>query len=409
MAAATPPTSSTSGSTPGPTTGPHSGGDLNRRLRRLGVRGRRMRRGWTRERVIEVAQTLAWTIPLTLLLWVWAQDQQIEEQAVPNVRVRLDHVDPQMAVTRLSRDGTAADSTGNRPISATLVLRGPRAGLTEVLRPIREQGGDGLEIDLSLGASERTSVELAQELSDLPRFREAGVTVVGASPSTVDVRVERLGEVPANIVPGGDLRASEIVGAPTFAPSRVLIRGPSSVLDVLRELAGEDGPTVVAQIPNRVGEGEQQLDVPVELPADLKQRLVDRIGAVEAARIWLEPTKVEVRFSRRARTLEQYEVPTVVIWVDKLARMEGEYNVRFPELDLPLLNRVRVEGPEETIARLKPGGDLAQSVRARLQLEADDRTRANMPIRRQLKIELPPDVSLVGEEPTVTFELVPAE
>ena len=390
---------------PDPTPQPLTGGALNRRLRRLGVAGRRARREWTRERVLEIGRTLLWTVPLTLLLWVWAQDQQIEEQTVPNVRVTLDHRNPQMAVTRLDRNGDG-------PLVTTLTLRGPRGGLTEVLRPLREQGAEGLTVELEQGESERAGIVLAQQLSSLPLFRDAGVTVTDTSPAAVQVRVEPFGELEVAVGVGGQLRESGLTGPIAIEPSRVTVRGPQAALDALEQLVADaDGPTVVAGVraDDKSPPGEVQTrEATIDLADVAREALVREVGAAEVSKLRLDPPVVAATYTRRERALEQYTIPTVSLWTSKPSVMEGMFEVAFPELSsgVFVINSVPVEGPPEVLQRMRPGGDLEGRVRAVLMLEPGDRNRPGETIQRQVSIELPDGVTLVGTPPTVAFRLV---
>src|SRR5688500_18044559 len=99
---------------------------LGRRLRALGVSGRRLQRGWTHERTMEVGRTLVYVVPLTLLIWVWAQDQQIEERALQNVPIYVEHLDGQKVVTILQTATGESVPRSGRNVLATLTFRGPR-------------------------------------------------------------------------------------------------------------------------------------------------------------------------------------------------------------------------------------------------------------------------------------------
>ena len=132
------------------TTSPLSKGGTSGRWRRL-TRGR----WFTQRRLLEVGQTLAWTLPLTLLLWVWAQTQQITEQVVPDVTVQLRHESPQMLLTY---NGGLRGSA-----STTLTLRGSRGALQDVARQLSESNVNGLELALDLPEDDQVTVDLRRE------------------------------------------------------------------------------------------------------------------------------------------------------------------------------------------------------------------------------------------------------
>ena len=374
---------------------------LTNRLRRLGVRGRHARRAWTRRRTMEVLQTLAWTAPLTLLLWVWAQDQQIEEQAVQNVRVDLRHADPQVAIGLLrATPGVASNS-----LPVTLTLRGSRSGLDEVLRPLREEGRP-MEAVVSPEPAPRLSLDLRPVLAENPLFVEGGVTLAAVSPAAVEVRVEAIAEASAPVVAGGELPASEVTDEPTFDPPRVALRGPQALLRALANLSDGGEVEVAARLPADWPEGGATRPVPVELPPTLRSRAEAALGAGSLDRLRIEPATVEATLTRRARALEERELPTVPIWVDKPAALEGRATVLLPDLAEPVLNNVRVRGPASAIRRL---GQAGSRVRARLPLTGDDRNRVGSRFERQIVWDAPPDVEVLTEPPTLTVELVRSE
>ena len=388
-------------------------------LRRVNRESRRLRRGWTRDRLGEVGITLAWTIPLTLLLWVWAQDQQIEEQTLPGVRLSLEHEDPGVVVRRVDPvTGRPSDRAGADAVAVT--LRGTRAGLAEAVRPLREQA-EPLRVGVGVEPTERVRLDLRAALGAAAQFADAGVSVVGVSPASMEVRVERLAEARARVVPGGTLPADELAEPPIFEPAQITIRGPEAVVSRLNELAGEDGPVAAAQLsadpadprsaaaalaaPDGAAVEEQ---VPVALPIDLAGRLRVAVGSAEAGRLTFEPPRVLARFARRPRAYGEVTLATVLIWIEQPAAFEEVARVTFPDLPEPRVTDVRLRGPAAVVDRIRAGGEDAPPVVAKLRLDPADRTRMGRPIDRRLELVLPPGVEALDPPPVVTFVLQPA-
>ncbi len=390
---------------PSPAQAPHRP-DLSHRLRRLGVSGRRLRRGWTHERTIEIIQTLAWTIPLTLLLWVWAQDQQVDEQSLTNINLTVNHVDPQriaMALVSGSLGGETQLRAEFGPTPITVTVRGPRAGVVEAFRPLRERS-NGLNLEIDGDPADRTTIDLRQRLNELPEFVEAGVTVVEVSPPTLEVRVDRLISVQVPVVAGyGPLAETEVVGVPVFEPALVTIRGPSRALVALEQAAGSDGLRVVATFDAASAVGEQKQSLRVQLPPELPERLLAD-GLTEVRNLNIEPDLVTARFIRRDREFTELELAVVPLTIDKPVAMEGPFIVKLQDADFNRLVNVKIRGPKDLIDQLASANG-ASGIKARLKITADDRRSLDQPVTRQVIFELPPDVELVEEAPTVTFVL----
>ena len=380
--------------------------ELARRLRRLGVTGRRMRRGWTRERTIEVLRTLAWTIPLTLLLWIWAQEQQLEEQVVGGVRVRLSHEEADRFVRRIAPPGSGP-SRADAPLDVTLTLRGPRAGLQAAARELRDPSSPGLEMRLNLASAPRTSLDLRQNLVNVDVLERNGVALAEVSPASIEISVEGIDNRRVPVLPSATgLPASERVGEVGFEPPDVTLYAPERVLEAVRRFQARGEAIVSATLPEDVPAGPQTLPVPVELNPALRDDIEAEYGATALDRLRLEPLEVKASFTRRDREIAQFELPAVAISFRKPAAMEANGSVTVVELTgESIVNNVRVRGPKSVIDRLRNNPDFAAEVRAILPIEPADKFALGQVIERQLVFELPPDVELESEAPTVTFSL----
>src|SRR5690348_958680 len=82
---------------------------------------------FTRENIISNLKTLAWVVPLTLLIWIYAEREQVASMKDVSVPFELASVDPNVAVS-LSR---AQDK------NLLLELQGPQARLQDVLTALQ--------------------------------------------------------------------------------------------------------------------------------------------------------------------------------------------------------------------------------------------------------------------------------
>src|SRR5213078_3233363 len=94
---------------------------------------------FTRENVISNLKTLAWVVPLTLLIWIYAEREQVATTKDVAVPFDVVSVDPNVAI----RVRSPADQ------NLILELQGPQARLQDVLSKLR--GGllpQGLKIEV---------------------------------------------------------------------------------------------------------------------------------------------------------------------------------------------------------------------------------------------------------------------
>ena len=367
---------------------PRADGALSRRLRDLGVSGRRLRRGWTRERLKDIGFTLVYVVPLTLLIWVWAQDQQIETAPQQNVSVAINHTDAQKVVTLLGTDTNERLATrANGAVLVNLTLQGPRVGLNAVLRKLRDDGNgtdSPFKVDLRGGPTPRTAVALRERLAESPLLRDAGVGVIEVTPADVIVSIEEKVQVQAQVVAGGDLPPDELAAPPVFDPATVTLLGPRSTI---ARLTGPDGKgVVVADLPPKADPGEQTQTVPIHLP--------DRFGDVP--NVSLSRQDVKATFTRKQKQQKELELDPVALVVAKPAIMEKD---TVGVADVLTLTGLTVEGPSDAIDALRRDQSAVQAV---VTLQRYDDDPSKQPIRRRVWLNLPEGVTLKGTPPEVS-------
>lgn len=194
------------------------------------------RRSLTRERLLPNLKTLLTVAPLTLLIWVYAEQQElVTEKDVP-LRLEIASSDPaHQLVTLLNpADGLVRVS-----------LQGSQIGIDRV-KPVLEQTFVAQPLTAQIGAlppGRQTMVSLDQIQSN-KIFYSHGVTVTGCSPETLVVRVDALEDKDALVTAPAD--APGLVKA-LFDPPTVVLRGPGPLLDDLRR---SGRLTVVADLDN---------------------------------------------------------------------------------------------------------------------------------------------------------------
>ena len=357
-----------------------------RRLKRFGVSGRRLRRGWTRQRARDVALTLVYVVPLTLLIWVWAQDQQIETATQQNVTVAVNHTDAQKVVTLLgSESGERLKRGPDGTLFADLTLQGPRVGLNAVIKTLRDEAPNSpFKLELRGGSTKRTTVALRDPLAESALLRDAGVGVLEVSPADVIVSIEDKKQVQATVVAGGNLPEGDLAAPPVFDPPTVALEGPAGEID---RLIGPDGTAkVVAEMPADAEPGEQTQTVAVHLPK----------AFADAPAVALGRQNVKATFTRKQKQRVELALGPVALVVAKPAAMESSV---IGKTERDTLSGLVVEGPREAIDRLR--GD-ESAVQAIVTLRRYDDAAEPQTIRRQVRVWLPEGVALKGDPPEVS-------
>jgi hypothetical protein len=171
----------------------------------------------SREKVIENLKTLAWVIPITLVVWIYAEREQVvTPPPVSSVPIQI-APDP-IRYTEFA---------GNPDPTVSLKLTGPQQAFDRVRQQLSAIPSP-LKIDLSnIQTGMNIPVTVLDRIQNNDVFKNNGVTVQAVEPATLHVNIEELGqkdlpvEVPTQIANLSDV---------TFDPSKVTVRGPNDEL-----------------------------------------------------------------------------------------------------------------------------------------------------------------------------------
>lgn len=333
----------------------------------------KLRDAMTRERLIANLKTLAWVAPLTILLWVYAETQQIVPAENQHVPIAVRHPDPDGFVKLLDpEDG-----------DVVVEVAGPRTQVERVRR-LLQSGGDGatvqLFIDPNLSPGEH-ELSVTERLNAHELFSSNGVEVRSADPMYITVLVDELVTRELEVVPAeNNLNLS---GEPAFAPERVEVRLPSRAL--------ADGQTLVVQA------NLAAADVPSE-PGPHSVKGVPLIRPnVEG--LTLGQTAVDAKVTV-LNPESEYEYAALPIHVSGAIGILDTYRVVF-QGGGDFLPTIRFVGPADQIEALKQS---SQGPIAILDLSSHDVPGKDYTRKVQF-INLPEDVE-PKEPPSVTFQLV---
>jgi hypothetical protein len=300
-----------------------------------------------RDRWKSMLKTGALVTVVTLLVWVWAENESISRiSASPRVAVAGDE---RLAATVLENGWTG---------TVTCSLRGSNAALDTAQRVLRET------VVLQPGIAGVPSqpgehgLDMALVLREHPALKRLGVTFDDVSPSLVRVRID---EVVTRSVPLTlNLEGLELDGVPSIVPPTAELRLPKPIADAL-----PTGYELRISLPDGAGaslrdDQSQTLAVAVPIPA------LTMAGG--ARPLGVEPSTVAVTLRAKSRT-ESIVLPTVPVWIS-LPPTEGtRWDVEVLE---SFVADVTVTGPREAIAALRDG---RESPRAWVLLSSDDLER----------------------------------
>jgi hypothetical protein len=340
---------------------------------------------FARDKMVDMLRQLAWVVPLTLLIWIYAEREQITRQQNETIPFELVNSDSARLVTL------------RPPQDSNLVveLEGPRARVLDVLQRLR--GGEfprglRIEVDRSLELNREHQLPTMSLIANNDLFRRNGITVTRTQPDRISVIVDQMVERDARIepVPG----TANLAEGTKFDPPMVKVRGPLNLLQPANDPTPK--PLVVyAQLPEDVltkpGTHDVQ-DVTLTLPPNLR----------EIRGIALLTPKVNATLQVRAADarIEQFPMP---IRLDTPKGLLDKFTVT--DVSLP---GVTLIGPKDAINRLQDP-NFEPKPYALLRIDTDD---ANGRVRRSRRlrfVDLPPGVHVSDADLNreVTFQVVP--
>ncbi len=274
------------------------------------------------ERVVSSLKTAAWLVPLTLLIWVYAEQQQEYRQTINGVSVALQS-------TVSNRSTEFAD--GVQQVTVNLTLRGARDAVEKVGKQLL--GPPGLALDVGSRGTGTLDVDVVSAAQNLPLFRQAGVTVTEAQPPSIRVNVDNVLERDATVMVSP--HANQFSGSVTFDPPKVRLRGPKSQMDAVATQL--NGSLVVYADLSKV-----DLQLPGDHPPEAVPLLVPSGVTAQPAQA---SAKVRVTTAYSNATIDR-----VPILVTAPPNVWHDYYVQLGESDDPSTPPVHVTGPADKVA-----------------------------------------------------------
>jgi hypothetical protein len=311
--------------------------------------------------------------PLTILLWVYAEREQLVTKEDVHVRIKALAGNPaERIVTVLSDD---------RDVS--LDLSGPRATLG-IVRDQLAQGKAELEVLVSEDPGAEYVIPLVDRLSRNDIFAQNAVRVTKVRPAWIKVKVE------ARTSRRLRVKAKQsIIGKVVFEPAEVTVWGPKSLLESpaipAEQMVAEAD---MSKFANRTP-GHYEENVPVAFPyrnenITLAENVRAKVDIEKTEQVQLDPVRVLV------------EIPAGLLEADR-------QKVQTPVT----LANVLVTGSEESIRLLKEGKFVPAVV---VELKPEDFATQGGKVERTKRLALenyrmPKDVTVTNPERDITVTI----
>jgi hypothetical protein len=290
---------------------------------------------FSRESFVSSFKSLLWVVPLTVLIWVYAErDEDLSVSAVP---VTLD--------IRGSDPRTDVHLAGDNSI-VHVDLKGRQADV-EQIRDWLQTTPVPIEVahDLTPGQHQ---VYLQSQLNQLPRVKSRGVTISNCTPTELTVAVDEITERDIEVRARPE-DSKTLTGPPVFTPPRVKLIGPKRAIDAAKALAQASGQDLVAYA--NFMPFKQQLTEPGKhsLPA---VAISTSVPIDESRRVHFQPPAV----SAEVDVTDKAEKTITLPYIRVLAAYRSEPGPRADQYRVtyePTLTNVTVSGPDQQIALLQ--------------------------------------------------------
>lgn len=328
----------------------------------------------TRQKTLELLKTMTLVVPLTVLIWIYAERAQTSTEKATIF----------FNVTTGAPDQWASLVDDRAPV--TVELSGSRSkvdALKSELERISSERRLYVALNAAYASGTSPEVTVADLLNNYPSVRASGVTVTSASPPTVRIRLEELKSPEIRVVVPEKLRGK--LQNVVIDPPVVRVRGPQSVVDGIDSISLD-----LATLEPKVTPGPQKLtNVPLTLPQN-------------EVRLTVSPATIaSVRFDVAGNEAE-YVIPSLPIVVQLPLPLNGKVTVTPRE---KTVTNVKVRGPSDQIDKLRAVGTAAPQIvpTAVLAIKPEDVNALSAQQREVEVISLPPGVQVIGEKKTIEF------
>ena len=339
-------------------------------------------RSVSRRKLVDVAKTMTIVVPLTVLIWVYAERAQLKSDTV-NVTLGF----------RLSDSALIATLAEPADGRATLNVSGPLGQIQQLRSQLdTETVRHHIEVvlpqdDASVGPH---TIDLVRVLNEEPLIAKSGVTVLkeGSIPLKAEVNVDRIVTKDATVVRPGSLpQGFENV---TFDPPVVEFSGPAAAIEAAFPAETPSVTVDISGVENQlsiVGRS-RKVTVPLVMPA--------------GSRLTAKVQQVTMTFDLSSQEIAD-TIPSVPLEVRRPVGQDGQTRVTVGRGDQVGIYNVHIRGPADKV-RECVNGTGSQRITAVIALSADDRGGRDIPKKVDF-INVPTGVKIEREPYEVTVSV----
>jgi hypothetical protein len=333
---------------------------------------------FSRESYIASAKSLLWVVPLTVLIWIYAEREQVT--TLPNVTI---NVAPPVGV----QGRLLAHFAPGTIHTIHAELKGPQSSAEEA-KEILEANTITLDLERDLTPGDHTIV-IADVLNRDPRIIAKGAEVRNCVPAEVTVTVEKLSPHLLDV----KVKPEDAKGLPplAFQPPKVQVMIPDSEYNK----AETDNrlyvyPNLKPFADDLAKSGEQTLhNVAVLLAFE------DPLNAATVT-----PPTVNATFNRTT-TEDRYPYPPMAVFAAYPFNTQPDKLMLFAKYE-PLLSGVTLVGPVDKIQQIK-NGEVVPPPHATFDVDLSGNPQPQQARRAKLSFVLPPGVRVELDAPDKEF------
>jgi len=344
--------------------------------RGMGHTRRWARETFNREQLVAGLKQLMWVVPLTLLIWIYAEREQI------------DRVEVRVPINLVSKS-TDRIITVTNPIDrmVSLDIQGPRASVNE-LRDVLAKAP--LDVYISPEVGYKGDISLAEAINKSELFKTYAVAVAAARPP-VEIKVEAKA---AKRVPVKPRPQDKFVTSVTFEPDTVIIEGPRDTIEGIKPenlVAYADLSDFASNAPGSYP--------PKDVPISLTSPKLDGVTMRDTVR-----AKVEISKS----TPSMIPPLPIVLQINGRLLSDDKFKIR-PREDT--LSNVEVTGPLDKIELLRqrnfPAAVIVDMTDKTFDFAAITTTAEKPYTLKPENYRLPPGVTVTNPARDVTIIITP--
>src|SRR5437867_4246258 len=205
-------------------------------MRRWSAVARRwFRDTFNKEQLISGLRSLIWVAPLTVLIWIYAEREQVSWQSA-EIQIEV----------RSGAPGQVAHLADSRGGTVMATIRGPKAKVGQAVEALQA----GVPVQIFIGGGRQPGdhdVEIPALIERDPRLRDNGLSVIACKPNLLRVTVDTLQEDELDVKLPPDLRGL-LNGPGVFEPAKVRVSAPASAW----QQAPKGGAYVEAELPQEM-------------------------------------------------------------------------------------------------------------------------------------------------------------